>query len=439
VSLRLRLAAVLAIVATLGIAGASAAAYVATSRGLYDEIDRSIADRTRRVEQELSRPRQAPRPPGQELDENTPIVQITDPQGQVRDDHPDWAPLPVDDDDRRLAEDGRGVRVRDVTIDGVEYRMRTTGLQQGGMIQVARELTETNAVLDELRTRLIAITIAGGAIAALVAFLVARRVTRPIEQLTAAAEHVADTEDLTTPIPVNRRDEIGRLAAAFNAMLRALGASREEQRRLVDDAGHELRTPLTSLRTNLEVLEQADRLPPEDRALLLADVGAELRELSGLVDELVQLSRGGTEEEIVDVRLDAIVNEAVERCRRRTGRDVVLRSEPVTIRGRRAQLDRAVTNLLGNAAKFSPTGTPIEVVVEPGCVSVRDHGPGIAPEDRAHVFERFYRADAARSVSGSGLGLAIVDQVARAHDGEPFVDEAPDGGAVVGIRLPVTV
>jgi two-component system sensor histidine kinase MprB len=436
--LRLRLAAVLAVVATLGIAGASVAAYVATSRELYAEIDRSLADRTRRTEEQLSRPAQAPRPPGQERDPSAPVVQIIDPQGEVRTEHPDWFPLPVEDQDLQLAEGGGGMVTREVAVDGVEYRMRSTGLQRGGVIQAARELTETNDVLAALRTQLVLITVLGGAIAALVAFVVARRIIRPVEQLTAAAEHVAETEDLTTPIPVERRDELGRLAAAFNAMLRALGTSREEQRRLVDDAGHELRTPLTSLRTNLEVLEQADRLSPEDRERLLGDVGVELGELSALVDELVQLSRGGSEEEIVDVRLDALVNDAAERCRRRTGREVVVQSAPVTIHGRRAQLDRAITNLLGNAAKFSPRDTPIEVVVEPGVVSVRDHGPGIAPDDRAHVFERFYRSDAARSVSGSGLGLAIVDQVARAHDGEVFVDDAPGGGAVVGFRLPVT-
>jgi two-component system sensor histidine kinase MprB len=433
-SLRLRLAVVLAVVATFGIASASAAAYVSTSRELHAEIDRSLESRTRRVLDDLERPQGRPgRRPAAPMD--GPALQVLSADGTPRTDVQDTSALPIDGADLALARAGAGVSVRTVAISGVSYRLRTEGVTGGGAVQVARELEETESVLGSLRSRMILLTVTGGVVAAMLAFVVARRAIRPVEQLTAAAEHVAATEDLATPIPVERADELGRLASSFNAMLRALGASREEQRRLVDDAGHELRTPLTSLRTNLEVLQQEARLDPADRARLLADVDAELSELTALVDELVALARGSSEEDVDDVRLDLVVADSVERLRRRTGRDVVLTSEPVTVRGRRAQLDRAVTNLLGNAAKFSPRDEPIEVVVDGPCISVRDHGPGIPVEDRAHVFERFFRADSARSTSGSGLGLAIVDQVVRAHGGEVFVDDAPGGGAVVGFRL----
>jgi two-component system sensor histidine kinase MprB len=437
VSLRIRLAAILAVVATLGISTASVAAYRSTSRELHAELDRSLADRTRRTQDELGRPPRAPTPPGRERDAAAPVVQVLDAQGQPRPDYPDSFPLPVVAEDVELASARAGAATRDVRVGDVSYRMRTTALRQGGAIQAARELTETNAVLDALRTRLLLLTFAGGAIAAGLALLVARRIIRPVEQLTATAEHVAATEDLATPIPVDRTDELGRLASAFNAMLEALGTSREEQRRLVDDAGHELRTPLTSLRTNLEVLQQADRLDAADRKRLLADVEAELAELSALVDELVTLSRGAGEEAIIDVRIETVVADAVERCRRRTGREIAVAADPLVVKGRRAQIDRAVTNLLGNAAKFSRRDTPIEVHVTEGRIAVRDHGPGIAAVDRERVFERFYRSESARSTSGSGLGLAIVEQVARSHGGAVFVEDAPGGGAVVGFTLPV--
>lgn len=431
-SLRLRLAAVLAIVATLGIAGASTASFLSTDRELNSEIDRSLRDQVRRAADELGRP-QGPRQQPLAVPQNGPVFQVLADDG-TRVDFPGTYPLDINDDDRAIAATG-GVLVRSVFIDGTPYRMRTEGIGDGA-VMVARDLSETRDVLAGLRRRLIGLTIAGGLLSALLGFLVARRAIRPVEQLTAAAEHVAATEDLSTPIPVDRGDELGRLATAFNAMLRALGTSREEQRRLVDDAGHELRTPLTSLRTNLEVLEHADRLSSGDRHRLLTDLGAELEELSSLVDELVALSRGASEEPITDIRLDELVGDSVERCRRRTGRKVDVEADAVIVRGRRAQLDRAITNLLANAAKFSPGTSLIEVSVADGRVAVRDHGPGISVEDRARVFERFYRTDAARSTPGSGLGLAIVDQVARAHDGTVFIDDAPGGGTVIGFTLP---
>ena len=142
--------------------------------------------------------------------------------------------------------------------------------------------------------------------------------------LTGAAEHVAATRDLEVPIEVTRRDEIGRLAASFNTMLAALASSRAQQRRLVADAGHELRTPLTSLRTNIEVLARVGDMPAADRAELLADARQELEELSALVAELVDLAADAPPEPQVAVRLDEVVVEAVERFRRRSGREVIL-------------------------------------------------------------------------------------------------------------------
>ena len=244
---------------------------------------------------------------------------------------------------------------------------------------MARDLTETDAFLGGLRTRLILIGGSAVLLAGFLAWFVSRRAVRPVAVLTRAAEHVAATRDLEVPIEVTRRDEIGRLAASFNTMLAALASSRSQQRRLVADAGHELRTPLTSLRTNIEVLARVSDMPAADRAELLADARQELEELSALVSELVDLAADAPPEPAVSVRLDEVVGEAVERFRRRSGREVVLAAEETPLEGKPGRLARAVANLLDNAGKFSPPETPVEVTLRGGRLEVRDHGPGIDP------------------------------------------------------------
>jgi two-component system sensor histidine kinase MprB len=215
-------------------------------------------------------------------------------------------------------------------------------------------------------------------------------------------------------------------------MLAALDTSVRAQRQLVADASHELRTPLASLRTNIEVLAGGKPLPEEERQKLLADVIGQVEELSTLVGDLVEIDRVQTEE-VDDVRLDELVSGAVGRARVRSPRVAFRASlEESVVRGARAQLDRAVSNLLDNAAKWSDS---VDVSVAGAEVTVRDHGPGIAAKDLPHVFDRFYRADDARHLPGSGLGLAIVRQVAQAHGGEATAENAPDGGAVFHLRL----
>jgi two-component system sensor histidine kinase MprB len=337
-----------------------------------------------------------------------------------------------------------GVDYSDVDIAGSPWRVVTVGLPGGGAVQVATDVTGTDEVLEGLRNRLLVLGLLGTSAAAGIGWLVARQTIGPVERLTAAAEHVAATHDLRAAIPVDRTDEVGRLAVSFNEMLDALGQSQAQQQRLVQDASHELRTPLTSLRTNAEVLQQADRLAPEDRAKLLGDVTDELQELTDLVSELVLLAQSpdATGEPDGDVELTGLVAAVAERARRRTGRRIEVRAPigPVVVRGRTGQLERALANLVGNADKFSPAGAPIELEVGLGpdgvrC-TVRDRGPGIDPADRPHVFERFYRSEAARSAPGSGLGLSIVDQIVRAHDGTVEVGDAPGGGAAVSFTLP---
>jgi two-component system sensor histidine kinase MprB len=266
--------------------------------------------------------------------------------------------------------------------------------------------------------------------------------------LTGAAERVARTQDLGHRIQAGEEDELGRLAGSFNTMLAALERSRLAQRQLVSDASHELRTPLTSVQANLDALAIGERLSARERARILAVAQAQLRELTVLVGDLVDLSKTEVEEvEVEDVRLDLAAAGAIERARLHGvgghSSTFVLDAEPCLVRAAPARLDRAIANLLDNACKWNPpapagnqAGDPIEVRVRAGALQVRDHGPGIAVEDLPRVFDRFYRAPAARGRPGSGLGLAIVRRVAETHGGAVHAANDHDGGARLTLELP---
>ena len=305
-------------------------------------------------------------------------------------------------------------------------------------VQVARPLTEVDHSLSRIRWYLILIAVGGAAVAAGLGLLVSRAALAPVRRLTGATERVADTGDLSERIDAHGEDELSRLAGSFNTMLGALDDSRRVQRQLVEDASHELRTPLTSLRTNIEVLASERTLPPDDQERLLSDVVEQLQEMSLLVGDLIEVARGeqhGVEPE--DVRLDLVAAEAVERARRnRPGVTFTSDLQESFVRGVPATIERAVGNLLDNAAKWSPAGGEVELAVKDGAVVVRDHGPGISDEDMPHVFERFYRAKSARGMPGSGLGLAIVRQVAEAHGGEVELARGNGGGTVATLTFP---
>ena len=279
---------------------------------------------------------------------------------------------------------------------------------------------------------------AGGIVtAAGLGLVVARAALSPVRDLTETIERVSETQDLSERIDVSGNDELSRLAISFNTMLGALEESTRAQRQLVADASHELRTPLTSVRTNIEVLAGDRMLLPEDRARLLSDVVEQLGEMTTLISELIELARAeqiAAEPEAV--RLDLLVADAVERARRNRPEVVyTVDLEPATVPGVPATLERAVGNLLDNAAKWSPAGGEVEVAVRDGRLIVRDHGPGIADEDLPYVFDRFYRARAARGLPGSGLGLAIVRQVAESHGGGVVAERAEGGGTRMVLTL----
>ena len=325
--------------------------------------------------------------------------------------------------------------------EGGPYRVVAVPTQQEGVALVlAQSLEPTEATLERLGLVLTIFGLIGVLGATLAGWLVARNGLRPVRRLTHATEEIARTERLG-PITVEGNDEIARLATAFNAMLAALAASRDRQRQLVADAGHELRTPLTSLRTNLDLLVQADLrggLSYEARSELLADVRFQIEELTTLIGDLVELARDEPVPAAVEpVDLAEIVDRSVERVRRRaSGLELDVHTSPWWVTGEPAALERAVTNLLDNAAKWSPPLGVVTVRLEDGTLLVADEGPGIAEEDLPHVFDRFYRSPESRSMPGSGLGLAIVRQVAERHGGTVRAGAADTGGAAFWLTLP---
>ncbi|MCR6489178.1 HAMP domain-containing histidine kinase [Amycolatopsis sp. OK19-0408] len=339
-------------------------------------------------------------------------------------------------------------RASNVHRDGDRFRMWSAARPDGGTVQVAQDSEDVEDSLGRLGFWLLVVSAAGVLGATVVGRAIARSALQPVDNLTSAAENVARTQELSAAIDVTASGEIGRLATSFNAMLGALSRSRDEQRRLVEDAGHELRTPLTSLRNNIELLIHADanperQLSADDRSRLLADLDTQAVELTALIGELVDLSTGERPSEAEEpVALADVVTAAVERTRSRWP-NVTFDAELAggEVLARPAALERAVLNVLDNAAKWSPAGGRVRVgmALEDRTVRVRvdDEGPGIPEADLPHVFERFYRADAARALPGSGLGLAIVDQVVSQHGGHASAARADGGGARFDLVLPL--
>jgi two-component system sensor histidine kinase MprB len=347
--------------------------------------------------------------------------------------------LPAGESDVALAAEGvAGDRfLYDTTVDGIHVRVLTFAYGPSYAVQVARPLTEVDDTLAQIRLYLLLIAGIGIAVAAALGLVVSGAALSPVRRLTETAERVSETGDLSERIEVEGRDELSRLAGSFNAMLAALEDSTRAQRQLVADASHELRTPLTSLRTNIEVLASDRALPAEERGRLLSDVVEQLGEMTTLIAELIELARA--EEQALqpeDVRLDLLAADAVERARRnRPGVTFTTDVEESVVHGVPGTIERAISNLLDNAAKWTPPGAEVDVEVRDGSVTVRDHGPGIADEDLPYVFDRFYRARSARGMPGSGLGLAIVRQVAEAHGGEVVAERADGGGTRVVLRF----
>jgi two-component system sensor histidine kinase MprB len=442
-SFRDRLVLLAAAAVAVAVIVASGIVYLVVRSELRDQVD----DQLRGLVSDVRPPREIANPftgqsvlvlPPTPLGGAEGYAQVVQLDGTVIRPRGEHVDLSVDRRTLQVASGERPAFFRDETIGGVHARTYTAPLQPNNAVQGVTTLEHVDRTLGRLAIALILVSLGGIAIAVWLGWLIARAALRPVRTLTAAAEHVTRTRDLSRRIETEGTDELSRLGDSFNTMLEALDESQRAQRQLVADASHELRTPLTSLRTNMEVLGEVDALAREDRERLLRDVVAQLDELTVLVTDLVDLARGDEPAEVSqDVRLDLLVAEVVERARRHASdKRFSTDLQPSLVVGVPGRLDRAVSNLLDNAAKWSSPGGEIDVAVRDGEVTVRDHGPGIDEADLPFVFDRFYRAPTARGLPGSGLGLAIVRQVAESHRGEVVAERAEGGGTRMTLRLP---
>jgi two-component system sensor histidine kinase MprB len=492
VTLRARIAAAAGLSVALAVLGAALGLYLGVRSDLRGEIDKSLR---RRAEvfavPASSTPGQAPSvsAPGQTpagggpppVDRESPpaqrffrfhqrsgfptrvqpapfggadgYVQFISPQGavQVPGGQGSSARIALTAADRAIAKAGSGSRLTDRTVAGVHLRVLTLGTGTRGAVLIARPLTEVDDELSHLLLLLVAIGGGGIALAALLGLLVARTALAPVARFTRRAETLGGSLDLSQRLEVAGGDELERLATSFNATLDALAHSVEAQRHLIADASHELRTPIASLRANIQVLGEAERLAdndarrlaPAELADLRRDILDELDELTALVGDVVELARGsssphdsGPRDPVEDVRLDEIADHALARARRRGGEvSFQAQLQPTLLQGQPVRIERAVSNLLDNARKWSAPHSVVEVRLHAGELTVRDHGPGFAEADLPFVFDRFYRAQDARGLPGSGLGLAIVRQAAEACGGYVRAENAPGGGALLRVSF----
>jgi two-component system, OmpR family, sensor histidine kinase MprB len=447
-SLRSRIGMLAALVAALAVVLVSAAAFVTVRVNILQTLDANLLQRASAAAQsELADPQQLATIPTEVLGAGDIRLALLLAAGPAISAEGAASAPPLGRDELAVAQGVEPSSTRTAVEDGVPYRVVAVQAGRGQALVIAQQLGSTQQVMTKLGVALPIVGGIGVVVAAFAGVAIARAGLRPVDRLTAATERVAATGDLR-PIPVEGSDELARLTASFNEMLGAVAASQEQQRRLVADAGHELRTPLTSMRTNLELLAAASKpgapvLPESERAEILDDVQAQVAELSTLVGDLVELARDDAPMVVHEpLELTEVVQRALERARRRSGDvEFVPHLVPWTLAGDATALERAVLNLLDNAAKWSPPDGRVRVQMRPldewsVVLEVADAGPGIAEEDLPRVFDRFYRAATSRTMPGSGLGLAIVRQVAVRHGGAVWAGRAPEGGALLAMRLP---
>jgi two-component system sensor histidine kinase MprB len=445
--LRARLTIGTACTLALAVCAGFVVAYFVVRGQLRGEIDRALKERATSLATFARRaPRLSPpRPPLRRVRITPPrlggaagYVQFVEQGGKVSLPPGERTRLPAAGA-RAVAAGRRPAFFRDATVAGTHVRIYTARVDKNTAVEIARPLSEVDHSLARIRLLFLLVSLAAVAGAAAVGLAVARATLRPVERLTDDAERIAATGSLRERTDEERSDELGRLARAFNTMLDALTRSVSAQRQLVADASHELRTPLASARANLELVELHETLPAEERRALVAEAVGELREMTHLIEELVELARGDVQVSIKEaVRLDHLVEDAVEAAARRSASVFRTEFSPTLVAGAPSALSVAIANLIDNAVKWSPQGALVEVSVRDGTVTVRDHGPGIDAADLPHVFDRFYRAPAARTLPGSGLGLAIVRQVAETHGGSATAEPALGGGSLLTLRLPVS-
>jgi two-component system sensor histidine kinase MprB len=438
VSFRLRVTLFIAAAVAVAAIGASVAMYLVVQDQLINQVDQNLQAAT-------AGPIRGPGGPfrrssGDQMVSNRPEVfgQIINASGTVVQGDGGYSiPALVTPEVKEVAAgNAPEFRATATASDGSRVRIYVKPIQ-GGAIEVVQELVLVDAALAQ--TRILLIAFAAGAIllATFLGALIGRAALAPVKRLTATVEEVTRTRDLSRRVAAQGRDELSRLGTSFDAMLGQLETSLRSQRQLVADASHELRTPLTSLRTNLELLERGQPTDPVERQQLLGDLVSQIERLTTLVGDLIEVAR---EEEtpmpFEELQLDEVVHEVVDDVSFRYPRvRFNVASSPSSITGVKVRVARAITNLLDNAAKYSPPGGTVDVSVANGEISVRDHGPGVAAEDAPRVFDRFWRSNDARQLPGSGLGLSIVKDVAESHGGSVTFERPIDGGGGARFRL----
>jgi two-component system, OmpR family, sensor histidine kinase MprB len=435
-SFRLRVTLLIAAAVAIAAIGASAAMYFIVQDQLIKQVDDTLAKTAI-----IGGARGGPfgdRGPQLVTGRQDIFGQIVDANGNVlQADLGVAVPALVTQEVKDVAAGRAGAFYATATAQDVRVRVYVRPISNGRALELAKLLDDIDGALAQ--TRVMLAEFAAGAIllAAALGFLIGRAVLAPVKRLTTTVEEVTRTRDLSRRVAATGRDELSRLGTSFDAMLGQLETSLRSQRQLVADASHELRTPLTALRTNLELLERGQPADPVERQQLLGDLVLQMERMTALVHDLIEVAR---DEEIAmpfeELRLDEIAFEVVDDMKMRYPKvRFALNAQPATVRGVKVRVARAITNLVDNAAKWSPPGALVEITVAQGEVSVRDHGPGVAPEDAPRVFDRFWRSNAARDVPGSGLGLAIVKDVAESHGGSVHLERPNDGGARFVLRL----
>jgi two-component system sensor histidine kinase MprB len=438
VSFRLRVTLFIAAAVAIAAIGASVAMYLVVQDQLINQVDQNLQAAT-------AGPIRGPGGPfrrssGDQMVSNRPEVfgQIINASGTVVQGDGGYSiPALVTAEVKDVAAgNAPEFRATATASDGSRVRIYVKPIQ-GGAIEVVQELVLVDAALAQTRLLLIAFAVGAILLATFLGALIGRAALAPVKRLTATVEEVTRTRDLSRRVAAQGRDELSRLGTSFDAMLGQLETSLRSQRQLVADASHELRTPLTSLRTNLELLERGQPTDPVERQQLLGDLVSQIERLTTLVGDLIEVARDEeTPMPFEELQLDEVVQEVVDDVSFRYPKERFnVSSSPSTIQGVKVRVARAITNLLDNAAKYSPAGATVDDAVANGEISVRDHGPGVAAEDATRVFDRFWRSNDARHLPGSGLGLSIVKDVAESHGGSVTLERPIDGGGGARFRL----
>ena len=444
-SLQWRLALLSGLSVAVSVILVGATTFTVTRWSLLDQLDRELVSVAQTASGSIGSALGSDDGLTASIDATNGLLAVVSAAGVVQQNPGQETSLPVGPDEIAVARLQTGSSSRTLELQGVVYRVVSVPLRvddnQFYAVVYGRPMNALQATLGSLWIVLLVAGLLGVMATTAASLWTARAVLAPVRRLSQAVKAVTQTDELN-PIRIYGRDDLGELTQSFNTMLRSLQKSREQQRQLIADAGHELRTPLTSMRTNVELLladNQSGMLPAGARSEVLGDVAAQLGEFSALVGDLVALTRDDhLQRPHEPMDMADVVEAAIARAKRRgPGIDFDIELEPTPVMADASTLERAITNLLDNAVKFSPPEGTITIRLEAGALTIIDQGPGIDELDLPLIFDRFFRSDKARNTPGTGLGLSIVLHTTRAHGGSVKASNEPGAGAKFVLKLPV--